>query len=174
MRSRLAFVLGMIGLSLTMFSAPARSCQVVCVIYGTSSTRGVLIDNGDHGWPSLPIAKAKIVVRDASPFATGPEVYCARKGPVVLTTSTDKHGNFNLKGIHPGKYFITYMDAQKGQSFLVEIGPSEGSNKRLRLSLFSPGGECYAVDVERNVTIPDWGGLSPSKITIERARVPKY
>ena len=110
-----------------------------------------------------PIPKAKLVVRDASPSAIGPDTFCARKGPTVLTTSTDRHGNFHLKGIRPGKYYVTYIDPKDGQSFLVEFGRSDDANKRLDLSLFRPGGVCYAEDIERNVTIPDWGGIKPVK-----------
>ncbi len=80
----------------------------------------------------------------------------------MLTTSTDKHGDFHLKGIHAGKYYITYIHLKDGQSFLVEIGGSD-SSKKLELSLFLPGSECYAEDIERNVLIPDWGGIKPIK-----------
>lgn len=123
------------------------------------------MDNGDQDQKGRrsPIPNAKLVVRDASPSANGPKTFCARKGPILLTTSTDKHGNFHLKGLHPGKYYITYIHPEDGQSFLVEIGRSDAANKRLELSLFSPGGACYAEDIERNVTIPDWGGIKPVK-----------
>ena len=163
MHSRIVLFLATIALSLVVCSAPTRGCQMSCEIYGSSGTRGVLFDNGDDQGKQRPIPNAKLIVRDASPSAKGPQAFCGRKGPIVLTTSTDKHGNFNLKGIHPGTYYITYMDTKDGQSFLVQIGRSDAANKRLELSLFIPGGLCYAEDIERNVTIPDWGGIKPVK-----------
>jgi hypothetical protein len=153
----------MILMALAPFSLSVHACTNVCVIYATAGTRGVLMESGALAWPPRPIANAKLVVRDASPTAIGPETNCGRKGPIVLTTSTDKHGNFRLKGIHPGKYYITYLNPNDGQSFLVEFGSSDASRKRLKLSLFSPGGACWAEDIERNVLIPDWGGIKPIK-----------
>jgi hypothetical protein len=163
MRQRFALLLGMAAVTLALRPAPVAACQNVCVIYGTAGTRGVLMESGAQAWPPRPISNAKLVVRDASPTAIGPETKCGRKGPIVMTTSTDKHGNFRLKGIHPGKYYITYLNSNDGQSFLVEFGSPDATKKRLKLSLFNPGGACWAEDIERNVLIPDWGGIKPVK-----------
>src|SRR5579864_3076572 len=97
MRSRVVMLAGTIAVVLAVNATPARGCQMTCVIYGSSGTRGVLMDNGDEQGKRRPIANAKLVVRDASPSAEGPQAFCGRKGPIVLTTSTDKHGNFKLK-----------------------------------------------------------------------------
>jgi hypothetical protein len=163
MRQRLVLLLGMAAISLAVRTAPVAACNNTCVIYRTAGARGVLMESEAEAWPARPIANAKLIVRDASPTAIGPETNCGRKGPIVLTTSTDKHGNFHLKGIHRGKYYITYVNAQHGQSFLVEFGSSEATKQRLELSLFSPGSACWAEDIERNVLIPDWGGIKPVK-----------
>lgn len=165
MHSRLPILLVTIAFLLLVHPPPTRACQMVCVVYSVSSTRGVLMNHGDGQGERHPIPTARLIVRDASASANGPEVYCARKGPIVLETSTDKRGDFHLKGLHPGKYFVTYMNAENGQSFLVEIHRSNPFKllKRFNLPMFDGDGQCYAVDIERNVTIPDWGGIRPVK-----------
>jgi hypothetical protein len=70
-----------------------------------------------------------------------------------LKTATDGHGNFHLKGLHRGRYFITYMDPKEGESFLVELKGSD-SSKQFRLTLFNEIGVCYVVDVERQGVKP--------------------
>jgi hypothetical protein len=165
MLSRALRMLATAALVLAASAAPTHACSMACVIYGGYGTRGVLLDKDDGEGNQRPIANAKLLVRDASPSADGPEVYCGRKGRIVLQTSTDKYGNFRLKGLHPGKYFVTYMNPEYGQSFLVEIHRSNPFKpfKRFDLPMFNGDGGCYAVDIERNVTIPDWGGIKPIK-----------
>ena len=161
MHSRLAMLLAMIAL--TAFPTSIRACQMMCIVYGTSGTRGVLTRRSDEDGASRRIANAKLVIRDASATANGPEAFCGRKGPIMLTTSTDKHGNFRFKGLRKGKYYVTYMDPKDGHSFVVELGGSDTTNKRLELTLNESGGVCYVVDIERNVTIPDIWGVKPIK-----------
>jgi hypothetical protein len=132
----------------------ARACGERCRMFELSSTRGVLLTADEK-----PIPNARLIVRDASPSAKGPAMYCARRGQVVLKTATDGHGNFQLKGLHSGIYFVTYMDPKEGESFLVKLN-SSNSPKQFRLTLFDNIGVCYVGDVEREVVKPaGWGDV---------------
>lgn len=132
------------------FSQPASPCQMRCDIYEVSSTRGILVDLDD-----LPIKGARLIVREASPKAHGPEAICrTRFGHVVLKTKTNKKGYFDLQGLEVGLYWVTYMDPKEGESFLVQVTSLEG-DRRFELGVNHWSGSlCYAVDVERNETKP--------------------
>jgi hypothetical protein len=135
----------------------AQACGEICRMFELSSKSGVLLDADEK-----PIANAKLIVRDASTSVSGPKMYCARRGPIVLKTGTDRNGNFLLKGLRSGTYFITYMDPKQGESFLVELKGSD-SSKRFHLTLFNETGVCYVVDVERQaVKPPGWGDVLKS------------
>ena len=152
--SRWPLILATLSATVVVPFNTARACGERCLLYELSSTRGVLL-NADE----KPIPNAKLIVRDASSSANGPAMYCARRGPILLKTATDRQGNFQLKGLHDGTYFITYMDSKDGESFLVEL---KGSNspKRFHLNLFNDSGVCYVVDVEREVVKPPgWGDV---------------
>jgi hypothetical protein len=163
MRRRLALLIAIIAVTLSALPRSIHACQMSCILYGTSSTRGLLTRRSDEDGAFRPIANAKLVIRDASATANGPEAFCGRKGPIMLTTSTDKRGNFRFKGLRKGTYYVTYMDPKDGQSFWVELGRSDATKKRLELPLNDSGGVCYVVDIERNVTIPDVWGVKPVK-----------
>jgi len=153
-RSRWPLILAIQIFAILTHPGAAYACGERCRMFELSSTRGILLNADDK-----PILNAKLIIRDASPSANGPAMYCARRGPVVLRTSTDGYGNFHLKGLHSGIYFITYMDPKEGESFLVELKGSN-SSKRFRLSLFDDNGVCYVVDVEREVVKPPgWGDV---------------
>lgn len=147
------FLVALIAALVTPLKA-ARACGERCRMFELSSAHGVLLNVDDK-----PVANAKLIIRDASPSANGPKMYCARRGPIVLKTKTDGNGNFQLKGLRSGTYFITYMDAKEGESFLVKFKRSN-SRKQFHLTLFNEMGVCYVVDVERQVVKPSgWGDV---------------
>ena len=133
-----------VSASLLFHSQPP--CQMRCDIYEVSSTRGILVD-----LDNLPIKGARLIVREASPKAHGPEAICrTRFGHVVLKTKTNKKGYFDLQGLEVGLYWVTYMDPKEGESFLVQVTSLEG-DRRFELGVNHWSGSlCYAVDVERN------------------------
>jgi hypothetical protein len=132
-------------------TAAVRSCQVTCVEYDLSGRPILLLDAGGH-----PLAKAKLVLRDASPSATGPTILCAKKGQVVRRIKSDRTGHINLKRVKPGRYWLTYMDKNHGQSFLIDINstiPSDSEEAELAVARFDSN-QCYLIDIERNTTFP--------------------
>lgn len=148
-RSRLMLMMGLWMAFTVGFALPAKACQESCVTIEVSGIRGTLVDREGR-----PIAGAKLIVRDAALTARGPEAWClTRRGPIVKKTKTDKRGNFDLKGLRPGEYWVTYMDRENGESFLLDV-KEVSSRNRFELMVDSYGGFCYLVDVERIATKP--------------------
>jgi hypothetical protein len=102
----------------------------------------------------IPKVNAKIVIREASAAAKGPEtVGGARKGRVVIRLKTGMRGEFIFPRLAPGRYWLTFVHPQDGESFYLEVTEGEGSEAMVfRVGNF--GGRCYLVDIERNVTKP--------------------
>jgi len=132
------------------YSSPLFACQETCVILATSA-RKALIEDSD----GKPLAHVEVIIRDASKEADGPECTCGRFGPIVSHVWTDGRGRLNLEELHPGQYWITFMNQQDGESFYVSIEKGERSRVPLELQIDHLGGRCYLFDVERNETKPN-------------------
>jgi hypothetical protein len=140
----------------TLFSFPVFACQVECVVFATSSKQARLID-GD----GKALAKAEVVIRDASKKANGPQCFCGRFGPIVSHLWTDENGRLSLDELQPGEYWLTYMDPQAGESFYVSIERGKSKRTPFELQIDHFANRCYLVDVERNETKPIGGWPKP-------------
>jgi hypothetical protein len=147
------------GFLLAFSPQSAFSCGNRFRIYEVSTTRGALVDLDDR-----PIPNARLVIRDASLNASGPESCCgARRGPVVKRIKTDKRGFFDLRGLKIGTYWVTYMDPKEGESFIVDVKElNKGERFELGINHWI-GSLCMTVDIERNATKPPGLLFNPSE-----------
>lgn len=139
-------------MALVALARPVRACQNECVVVQISAGRVLLHDQDEKA-----ISGARIIVRSANPEAHGRRAFCStRLGPIVKKLRTDRQGSFDLKGLKQGMHWVTYVDRENGESFLIEV---QGFHKEVPvLAINHFGGRCYLVDVERNVTKPPgWG-----------------
>ena len=140
----------------TLSSIPAFACQVECLILSTTAKSAVLLDaNG------VRLAKAEVIIRDASKNADGPECFCGRFGPIVNHLWTDENGRIDLGELQLGEYWITYMHPRAGESFHVSIDKGKSSRTPLELQIDHFANRCYLVDIERNETKPIGGWPEP-------------
>ena len=137
-------------------SIPTFACQVECVVLSTTAKHAVLLDaNG------VRLAKAEVIIRDASKNADGPECFCGHFGPIVSHLWTDENGRLDLGELQLGEYWITYMHRQAGESFYVSIDKGKASRTPLELQIDHFANRCYLVDIERNETKPIGGWPKP-------------
>ena len=132
--------------SFLICGTPSFACQNECVIIETSKKIAMFRDLDGKA-----IRKAEVVIRDAT---TGTDCRCGKFGRVVKQLRTDEAGHFNLKGLRPGDYWVTYMDQQDGESFYIRFEHGKNSSGPLELEIDHFGEQCYLVDVERNTTKP--------------------
>jgi len=118
----------------------------ICVVITTKKKVGILEDS-----ESKPLSKAQWIVGDA---ANGSKSICGKFGKVVMRLRTDVQGNFKLNRLPPGEYWVTYVDPQDGESFLIRLDKGRRSGGRLELQIDQRKGLCYLVDIERNATKP--------------------
>jgi hypothetical protein len=144
---------GVVSFVLFLAVIPMFACQETCVWFEVSGTNFILQRFNPETRANSPVANAQMIVRDASPNARGQDAICARRGDIVRRIQTDSDGNFDLKGIHAGRYWITYIHPEDGQSFLVSIAGKQ-NKKRTELVTNNLNGACYVIDVEKNVTRP--------------------
>ncbi len=124
-------------------------------MFATRSEYAVLED-----FDGKPLRNAEVIVRDAS---NGEKCFGGRFGSIIGHFKTDKSGRLNLQRLKAGDYWITYMDPQKGESFLVSVGDARGPKEPLELQLDHFMNVCYLVDVERNATKPPTGWPKPRR-----------
>jgi len=137
------------------------ACQETpCILFEASGIYATLKDL--YG---KPVQGATLLIRDASPEARGPMTICSffegtaerimRRGPIAKRLGTDRDGDFDLRGLRPGYYWVTYMQKDQGESFLLQLTDSKG---RSRFNLVVGGyireNRCYTIDIERNETKP--------------------
>jgi hypothetical protein len=148
-RNDISKVLEALACAVLLMPAVGYGCQVSCVEYGFRTATAVLLSEEGQ-----PLIRAHVLVRAASKDGTGPSAICGtKKGHVVAELTTDNLGQFELKGLREGQYWVTYLDDKDGESFLISIEGQEHV-KRLKLGLNSLSGRCYLVDIERNVSKP--------------------
>ena len=100
---------------------------------------------------SKPLSNAQWIVGDA---ANGSKSICGKFGKVVMRLRTDVQGNFKLNRLPPGEYWVTYVDPQDGESFLIRLDKGRRSSGRLELQIDQLKGLRYLVDIERYATKP--------------------
>jgi hypothetical protein len=125
------------------------ACQETCIVFEAKRLKGTLKDAEKN-----PISAAKLIVREAR-NGDDVQVPCGKKGKIVATIQTGRNGKFDVGALPAGSYWITFMDSDNGESFLVEITRQGGKNLLLHVNRLS--GRCYAVDIERMQTkSPGW------------------
>jgi hypothetical protein len=104
------------------------------------------------------LGNVDVLIRDAT---SGSDCRCGKFGGVNKRVRTDKAGRFELKGLAPGDYWITYMNQQHGESFYIRFEHARSLPGPLELQIDHLGEQCYLVDVERNSTKPLAGPSKP-------------
>lgn len=146
--------LGALGVGLAAFVilsiASAHACQESCRWVQMKAGPITVADRGGH-----PVPNAHLIIREAEKQGQpGQRMFCGKAiGQVVHTLTTNRKGQFTLKGRSGAFYWVSYDDAKAGESFLVEIREKPETDLR-ELRLQSWGGLCYLVDIEHNATRP--------------------
>jgi hypothetical protein len=144
-----------LALLIALSAASANACQESCHWLALKPGQIKLMDSEGE-----PVRHARLIVRTAAAEARkGRRMFCGREiGEIILRRKTDANGHFNLKNLPEGFYWVSYDDAEAGESFLIELNKNSDSTPELELRNLD--GLCYLVDIEHDTTRPP-GRKSP-------------
>jgi hypothetical protein len=136
-----------LAIVVVLTAASATACQVSCRVFEVEAGQVTLLN-----FEGEAMRHAKVIIRRATPNPQhGERGYCEMTiGTVVRRLSTNKNGSFSLANLPEGSYWVSYDDAEAGESFQIEL-KSTGVRE---LKLNTLGGLCYLVDIEHNTTRP--------------------
>lgn len=128
----------------------AYACQESCRSLEMRAGRITLADREGR-----PVANARLIIREAQDQGhLGQRMLCGKAiGEVVHTLTTNRKGQFTLKSRSEAFYWVSYDDAEAGESFLIQLKEKPETDFR-EIRLQSWGGLCYLVDIEHNATRP--------------------